>query len=172
MAVCRLPKFNKVPGSIQQGPQVDSPGRLPTWVVRGMWTPHSPGKCAHGLTMRACAPAPAVFPAAELEGAGKEAWSALGMPCSPFSELPALPELVRKDLYSSLDLLLALAGHLGTVSALRRQRLPPMNGRGRTRPCTRSRLPCCSQPRTCTWLCMWRWQVGHVCNLMRVHALT
>lgn len=57
-----------------------------------------------------------MFAKAELAGSGKEAWSALGMPSSPFHELPDLPELVRKDLYTSLDLLLALAGHLGPTN--------------------------------------------------------
>lgn len=44
-----------------------------------------------------------------------EAWRALGATDSPFNQLPRLPELVRRDAYGPLDLLLALAGHLVKV---------------------------------------------------------
>eukprot|EP00983_Pelagomonas_calceolata_P098538 1158363-Pelagomonas_calceolata.AAC.4 len=87
--------------------------------------------------------------AAELAGSGKEAWSALGMPSSPFHELPDLPELVRKDLYTSLDLLLALAGHLGPVSAEVTE--SPVRTHMHTHVHTAQELPC-----------SWR---GHVCVL-------
>ncbi|KAJ9506421.1 hypothetical protein QJQ45_004919 [Haematococcus lacustris] len=49
---------------------------------------------------------------AEERGVEGAAWQALGLPDSPLLLLPELPELVRKDVLGSLDLLLALAGHL------------------------------------------------------------
>jgi hypothetical protein len=55
---------------------------------------------------------------AEDAGAEGELWQALGMPNSPFEVLPELPDLIRRDLYGPLDLLLALAGHLARVRTL------------------------------------------------------
>ena len=60
---------------------------------------------------------PCCLGAAFLEGGARDACAALGMPGSPFAELPALPELIRKDVYTPLDLLLVLAGHVPTVSS-------------------------------------------------------
>lgn len=56
--------------------------------------------------------------AAEDAGAEGELWQALGMPNSPFESLPELPDLIRRDLFGPLDLLLALAGHLARVRLL------------------------------------------------------
>jgi hypothetical protein len=55
---------------------------------------------------------------AEDTGAEGELWQALGMPGSPFESLPELPDLIRRDLFGPLDLLLALAGHLARVRSL------------------------------------------------------
>lgn len=55
--------------------------------------------------------------AAEEQGSESQPWQALGMSHSPLLDyaqtaLTSIPELLRKDVWGPLDVLLALAGHL------------------------------------------------------------